>query len=102
MGPAAARTVNWNSRPSEGFYYYPNSAWYNPLFIGGYNFETPSLNLRVAAPGRVGNAKLEIYDYPGEYQKVAEGESLVRLRMEEEEWPHLVADGDKRAAAVEL
>jgi hypothetical protein len=42
IGTAAARTVNWNSRPSEGFYYYPNSAWYNPLFIGGYNFETPA------------------------------------------------------------
>jgi hypothetical protein len=41
IGTAVGRTVNWNSRPSEGFYYYPNSAWYNPLFIGGYNFETP-------------------------------------------------------------
>ena len=24
-----------------GGYYYPNSAWFNPLFLGGYNFETP-------------------------------------------------------------
>ncbi len=41
IGTAAARTLNWNSRPSEGGYYYPNSAWFNPLFVGGYNFETP-------------------------------------------------------------
>ena len=41
IGTAAARTLNWNDRPSEGGFYYPNSAWFNPLFIGGYNFETP-------------------------------------------------------------
>ena len=27
-------------RPTAA-YYYPNSAWFNPLFVGGYNFETP-------------------------------------------------------------
>ncbi len=41
IGTAAARTLNWRSRPSEGFSYYPNSAWINMLFVGGYNFETP-------------------------------------------------------------
>jgi hypothetical protein len=41
IGTAAARTLNWHSRPSEGGYYYPNSAWFNPLFVGGYNMETP-------------------------------------------------------------
>jgi hypothetical protein len=41
IGTAAARTLNWSSRPSEGGYYYPNSAWFNPLFASGYNFETP-------------------------------------------------------------
>ena len=33
--------MNWSPRPADGFYYYPNSAWFNPLFVGGYNFETP-------------------------------------------------------------
>jgi hypothetical protein len=28
-------------RPTEGFSYYPNSSWVEPLFVGGYNFETP-------------------------------------------------------------
>ena len=41
IGNAAARTLNWKSRPSDGGYYYPNSTWFNPLFLGGYNFETP-------------------------------------------------------------
>ena len=41
IGTAAARTLNWTWRPSDGVHYYPNSTWINPLFVGGYNFETP-------------------------------------------------------------
>ena len=41
IGTAAARTIDWRPRPAEGFSYYPNSAWTDPLFVGGYNFETP-------------------------------------------------------------
>jgi hypothetical protein len=41
MGAATGRTLNWAARESEGFYYYPNSAWTNYLFVSGYNFETP-------------------------------------------------------------
>ena len=41
IGNAAARTLNLKSRPSDGGYYYPNSTWFNPLFLGGYNLETP-------------------------------------------------------------
>src|SRR5208283_4806757 len=41
IGAATGRSLNWHSRDSEGFYYYPNSAWMNMLFVGGYQFETP-------------------------------------------------------------
>ena len=41
IGNAAARTLNWKWRPSDGGYYYQNSNWFNPLFLGGYNMETP-------------------------------------------------------------
>jgi hypothetical protein len=41
IGTAAARTLNWKWRPSDAGYYYENSAWFNPLFLGGYNFEVP-------------------------------------------------------------
>jgi type VI secretion system secreted protein VgrG len=61
-----------------------------------YNFETPSTSLGVNIASVVnvgGNGKFEIYDYPGEYLKKAQGESLVKVRMEEEEAPHLVIQG---------
>jgi len=61
-----------------------------------YNFETPSTSLaaNIASTVHVGsNGKFEIYDYPGEYLKRAQGEQLVKLRMEEEEVPHVVASG---------
>lgn len=41
VGNAAGRALNWNPRPSLEWAYYPNSAWSNMLFQGGYNFETP-------------------------------------------------------------
>ena len=41
IGNAAARTLNFKWRSSDGGYYYPNSSWFNPLFLGGYNMETP-------------------------------------------------------------
>jgi type VI secretion system secreted protein VgrG len=61
-----------------------------------YNFETPSTSLGVNIASVVnvgGNGKFEIYDYPGEYLKKAQGEALVKVRMEEEEAPHLVIQG---------
>jgi len=41
IGSATGRTLNWRARESEGFAYYPGSAWINMLFVGGYQFETP-------------------------------------------------------------
>jgi type VI secretion system secreted protein VgrG len=61
-----------------------------------YNFETPSTSLAVNVTSTVnvgGNSKFEVYDYPGEYLKKAEGDHLSKLRMEEEEAPHLVVNG---------
>tara|TARA_R110001599_G_scaffold353880_1_gene601976 strand:- start:89698 stop:91404 length:1707 start_codon:yes stop_codon:yes gene_type:complete len=41
IGTAVSRTLNWRPRDSEGFYYYPDSAWMNMLFVGGYDFDAP-------------------------------------------------------------
>jgi hypothetical protein len=41
VGTATGRTLNWRPRESEGFAYYPGSAWVNYLFVGGYSFDTP-------------------------------------------------------------
>ncbi|HEU5406425.1 MAG TPA: type VI secretion system tip protein TssI/VgrG, partial [Nitrospira sp.] len=47
--------------------------------VTDYNFETPSTSLRAEVKTQIeagGNGKYEIYDYPGEYQKKAEGDGL--------------------------
>jgi hypothetical protein len=41
VGNATARTLTFAARPEEGFAYYPGSAWFNPLFTGGYQFLDP-------------------------------------------------------------
>ena len=51
IGTGAGRTLNWNARPSEGWFYYPGSAWTNMLFAGGYTFETPPP--QVSADGKI-------------------------------------------------
>ncbi len=62
-----------------------------------YNFETPSSSLFASVDSRsrdAGNTRWEIFDYPGEYEKRDQGDSLVKLRMEEEETSRLVAAGE--------
>ncbi len=64
--------------------------------LDDYNFETPSTDLMSKIDSVIdqgGNKKYEVYDYPGEYLKRARGDSLVRVRMEEEETPHIVVTG---------
>ncbi|MCC6315105.1 MAG: DUF1254 domain-containing protein [Thermomicrobiales bacterium] len=41
IGAASARTLAFRPRPAEGFEVYPDSGWMNPLWLGGYSFETP-------------------------------------------------------------
>jgi hypothetical protein len=41
IGSATGRTLNWKPRAAERFNYYPGLNWTNPLFVGGYTFETP-------------------------------------------------------------
>lgn len=41
LANATARSLFINPRASEGWSYYPGSNWSNPLFVSGYEFETP-------------------------------------------------------------
>ena len=41
VGNATARTLFFAARESEGFAYYEGSAWFNGLWVGGYEFLTP-------------------------------------------------------------
>jgi type VI secretion system secreted protein VgrG len=61
-----------------------------------YNFETPSTSLLSTDPTVFsvdGNTKYEIYDYPGIYLTKSQGDTFTKIRMQEEETPHLVATG---------
>ena len=61
-----------------------------------YNFETPSTNLMSNSKSIVslpGIDKYEIYDYPGEYLEKGDGDTEVKLRMEEEEVEHETING---------
>jgi Protein of unknown function (DUF1254) len=41
VGATTSRTLFFDPRASEEFTYYDGSAWFNPLWVGGYTFETP-------------------------------------------------------------
>ena len=61
-----------------------------------YNFETPSTSLLASVPTIVkvgGNTNFEMYDYPGDYLKKTDGQSLAKIRMQEEEVDCIVSSG---------
>lgn len=61
-----------------------------------WNYETPQLGLLANTKTVVQlgvSQNLEIYEYAGKYLKPAEGEGVVKVRMQEEETPALVVDG---------
>jgi hypothetical protein len=55
VGNATARTITFAARPEEHFAYYPDSHWFNPLFVGGYEFLDPPAQITadgvVPSPG---------------------------------------------------
>jgi type VI secretion system secreted protein VgrG len=61
-----------------------------------YNFKTPSANLTSSEATVIsvgGNDKFEIFDFPGDYTTRTDGTAFAKLRMQEEEAGHLVANG---------
>jgi type VI secretion system secreted protein VgrG len=64
-----------------------------------YNFETPSANLLSSVNGK---GKWEIYDFPGEYTKRADGDKLVKVRLQEQQLPQCVAHGTSDCRAFEV
>jgi type VI secretion system secreted protein VgrG len=55
--------------------------------LNDYNFEVPKTDLKVNVPSnkKLTDRDCEIYDYPGCYEKKAEGDRFARIRMQEEE-----------------
>ena len=62
-----------------------------------YNFETPATRLNTEVDSKIdqgGNHRFEIYDYPGIYVKRDEGDTLAKLRIEEQEAVHALFYGE--------
>ena len=67
-----------------------------------YNFKQPSTNLLSSETSLVdwrNNKQYELYDYPGRFEDTGLGQSLTRIRMEEQETPHdrITGDGSYRS-----
>ncbi len=61
-----------------------------------YNFEQPTTSLLVSTSGKTsyaGASSVDLFDYPGEYQKKADGESIAAYRIEAAEATASVASG---------
>lgn len=70
--------------------------------VTDYNFETPSTSLDAEMKSTIevgGNTKFEIYDYPGEYGKKNQGDTIAKIRMEEEEAQYFVVTGTSSCRA---
>jgi type VI secretion system secreted protein VgrG len=67
--------------------------------VTDYNFETPATSLLSSVNG---SGKWEVYDFPGEYAKRADGDRLAKVRLQEQQMPQSVARGtsDCRAFGV--
>jgi len=64
--------------------------------LNDYNFQTPNTSLlaNVQTVDEIGgNTSYEIYDYPGIHTKKDEGDTITKIRMEEEEAVHYVITG---------
>jgi len=95
--------VSWNPQGGDSFddEVVTSLQWEETFRFGNYavtdyNFETPSTKLMAEVKSKIavgGNDKFEIYDYPGEYGKKAEGEGIAKIRMEEEEAQYKVITG---------
>ncbi len=67
-----------------------------------FDFKKPSAELRSSAAmaGRHAHADHEIYDYPGEYIAVGEGERYAAVRMEELQADHEIVKGESYARGL--
>jgi len=95
--------VSWNPQGGDSFDedVITNLQWeetfrFGKYAITDYNFETPSTSLKAEVKTKTavgGNDKFEIFDYPGEYGKKAEGDQIAKIRMEEEEAKYKMISG---------
>jgi type VI secretion system secreted protein VgrG len=64
--------------------------------LSDYNFETPSTDLQVNEPTIISvddNSRYEIYDYPGDYLNKGQGQTVAKVRMQEQEAQYVLSSG---------
>lgn len=99
--------VSWNPQGSDNLdedvitsLQWEETFRFGKYAVADYNFETPSTSLGAEVKTQIevgGNSKYEIYDYPGEYGKKAEGHGIAKIRMQEEEAQYKVISGSGTA-----
>jgi type VI secretion system secreted protein VgrG len=67
-----------------------------------FDFEKPNAGLlaKLSLPNDHDKADFEVFDYPGTYTQVSQGEDYARLRLEELNVEHARADGQSNARGV--
>jgi type VI secretion system secreted protein VgrG len=68
-----------------------HSAYIGKVTFRDYDYLQPSLKLESA---ETGEGVEEVYDYPGKYTELSEGERLARLRLQEQEARYEIVRGD--------
>lgn len=65
------------------------------VVLRDFDFEKPSANMeaRLSRPHGHAHAGMEVYDYPGDYTRKADGDGLSRLRLEQRETGYERAQG---------
>jgi type VI secretion system secreted protein VgrG len=66
--------------------------------LSDYNYLTPSVSLEASIDAKHGMG--ELFDYPGGYEKKADGENYARLRLESVEGQKVTASGASTAPAL--
>jgi type VI secretion system secreted protein VgrG len=70
--------------------------------LNDWNFTEPATSLLSNTESQIDlnqNKSFELYDYPGGFEKRTEGDTLTRLRMEEQETTHVTGAGDANCRA---
>jgi type VI secretion system secreted protein VgrG len=64
------------------------------MSAGDFNFKQPGIvTARTSAPLKTGQADAEVYDFPGEFDISGDGDTQVRIRLEEHQFDHELGQG---------
>ncbi len=97
-GQASARMLPENLALEDGVLSltHEQTVHIGKVTLGDYKYLEPSLKLLRTIPGQPGE---EVYDYPGRFQSVDEGDRYARIRLEAQEVREKTVSGDSTCRA---